>query len=61
MFGFFDTKKRNKLTTINLKEGFIKLGETIKDRDIDRIFLELDLDADGAINFEEFLAAMVAP
>lgn len=25
------------------------------------MFLELDLDADGAIDFEEFLAAMVSP
>jgi len=25
------------------------------------MFLELDLDADGAIDYEEFLAAMIAP
>ena len=60
MFEYFDCKKRNKLTSIELKEGFSKLGETVKDKDIDRMFLELDLDADGAIDFEEFLAAMIS-
>jgi Ca2+-binding EF-hand superfamily protein len=61
VFEYFDAKKRNKLTAIDMKEGFSKLGETVKDKDIDRIFLELDLDADGAIDFEEFLAAMITP
>lgn len=37
---------------MDMKEGFSKLGETVKDKDVDRMFLELDLDADGAIDFE---------
>jgi Ca2+-binding EF-hand superfamily protein len=36
------------------------LGENVKGKEIDRMFLELDIDADGAIDFEEFLAAMIA-
>lgn len=51
VFEYFDTKNRNKLTAMDLKEGFVKLGENVRDRDVDKIFLELDLDADGAIDF----------
>ncbi len=60
VFDYFDNKKINRLTTMELKEGFQKLGENVKGKEIDRMFLELDIDADGAIDFEEFLAAMIA-
>lgn len=39
VFNYFDTKKRNKLTAIDLKEGIRKLGENVRDKDIDKMFL----------------------
>jgi Ca2+-binding EF-hand superfamily protein len=39
IFNFFDAGKKNKLTAINLKNGLNRLGESIKDKEIDKIFL----------------------
>jgi Ca2+-binding EF-hand superfamily protein len=38
-FDYFDVKKRTKLTAIDFKDTFYKLGENVKDKDVDRIFL----------------------
>jgi Ca2+-binding EF-hand superfamily protein len=35
------------------------LGESLKDKEVNQIFVELDLSFNGYINFETFLEAMV--
>lgn len=40
-----------KIDSLDLKHALIELGENIKDKEIDQIFLEMDLDQDGAIDF----------
>ena len=49
--GFLDKKE--------LKDGFEKIGKLYNDKEIDKLFEEIDLDGNGKISYSEFLAAAI--
>ena len=51
IFCFVDKKKKMKIDSIDLKVALLELGENVKDIEIDKMFLEMDVDQDGIIDF----------
>ena len=47
------------LTAQELEAGLARLGDSMKERDVNQIFIELDLNFNGYISFETFLEAIV--
>ena len=47
------------LTAADLRGGMERLGEGLKEREVNQILLEMDLNSDGYIDFETFLEAMM--
>ena len=60
-FKLFDIDDKGKITYENLKHVAKELGENLTDMEIKEMFDDGDLDKDGAINAEEFMAIMKAP
>lgn len=47
------------MTAQDLRSAMERLGETLKEREINQILTDLDLNSDGYIDFETFLEAML--
>ena len=59
IFNQFDKNKDGYITTNELKKGLKNIGK-YHDEDIDKIMLSLDTDNNGAINYNEFIAATLS-
>ncbi|KAL6941789.1 hypothetical protein ACO0RG_002927 [Hanseniaspora osmophila] len=55
-FTLFDADNKGMITFENLKQVANDLGEKLSDEDIHKMINEFDLDEDGGINEEEFIA-----
>jgi len=57
-FSIFDPDGKGYITAKDLKFILSNLGESMKDEDVENMIMEADLDADGHINFDEFVTIM---
>lgn len=55
-FALFDADKTGKISFSNLKRVAQELGENLDDAELRAMIDEFDLDMDGEINEEEFIA-----
>ncbi|KAJ0657368.1 putative protein kinase CAMK-CDPK family [Helianthus annuus] len=59
MFKTMDTDGSNQITLEELKEGLERAGVALKDSEITRLMEAADIDHSGAIDYGEFIAAML--
>jgi len=57
-FKLFDKNGDGKISSEELKEVMVNLGEKMGDKEISEMIKEADLDGDGEINYEEFVRMM---
>ncbi|WOL00401.1 calcium-dependent protein kinase 29-like [Canna indica] len=59
MFDMMDTDKNGSLTLEELKKGFNLIGHPVQDVDVQMLMEAADIDGDGTVNREEFVAVSV--
>ncbi|XP_016993704.2 uncharacterized protein [Drosophila takahashii] len=57
-FKIFDRNEVNSFTITDIRAVMTNLGEKMSDSDLLEMFQDIDLDKDGKISFNEFVAAM---
>lgn len=57
-FRVFDKDGNGFVSPAELRHVLGNIGEKLSDEEIDEMILEADVDGDGAINYEEFVAMM---
>ena len=57
-FKLFDKNGDGRISSEELKEVMVNLGEKMGDKEISEMIKEADLDGDGEINYEEFVRMM---
>ena len=57
-FRVFDKDGNGFVSPAELRHVLGNIGEKLTDEEIDEMILEADVDGDGAINYEEFVAMM---
>ena len=55
-FKSFDKDQSGKISNIEFRYILTQLGEKFTDSEVDTLFKECDLDNDGVLNYEEFVA-----
>ena len=59
-FRVFDMDRNGLISASELRHVMTNLGERLTDKQVDDMIKEADIDGDGHINYEEFLAMMTA-
>ena len=59
-FRAFDKNGNGFISAAELRHVMTNLGERITDEEVDEMMREADIDGDGQINFEEFVAMMTS-
>ena len=54
-FAMYDTDRNGSISTVELREVFINLGEKVTNEEIDQIIKVVDTDGNKAIDYEEFV------
>ncbi|XP_016943365.1 uncharacterized protein [Drosophila suzukii] len=57
-FKIFDRNEVNSFTILDIRAVMTNLGEKMSDSDLQEMFQDIDMDKDGKISFNEFVAAM---
>ncbi len=57
-FDFFDRNKDGRISYKELAEIMTSLGEPVNEREVRELILEVDLNGDGYVDFEEFVNMM---
>lgn len=56
----FDRDGNGFITAAELRHVMTTLGEKLSDEEVDEMIREADVDGDGQINYEEFVALMTS-
>ena len=59
IFREFDTNGDGKLTLKDLRLGLDKAGYAVDDSEIEQLMVHMDVNRDGVVYYDEFLATMI--
>ena len=59
-FSVFDKDGNGYISSAELRHVMTNLGEKLTDEEVDEMIREADIDGDGQVNYEEFVAMMTS-
>ena len=59
-FAIFDKDGNGYISSAELRHVMTNLGEKLTDEEVDEMIREADIDGDGQVNYEEFVAMMTS-
>ena len=59
-FRVFDKDGNGYISSAELRHVMTNLGEKLTDEEVDEMIREADIDGDGQVNYEEFVAMMTS-
>ena len=59
-FSVFDKDGNGYISAAELRHVMTNLGEKLTDEEVDEMIREADIDGDGQVNYEEFVAMMTS-
>ena len=60
LFRVFDKDGNGYISAAELRHVMTNLGEKLTDEEVDEMIREADIDGDGQVNYEEFVAMMTS-
>ena len=60
LFSVFDKDGNGYISAAELRHVMTNLGEKLTDEEVDEMIREADIDGDGQVNYEEFVAMMTS-
>ena len=60
IFSVFDKDGNGYISSAELRHVMTNLGEKLTDEEVDEMIREADIDGDGQVNYEEFVAMMTS-
>ena len=60
VFMYFDVDEKGFITTSDLRQAMINLGENIADKDIKQMIKEAAIEKDGQVSYDEFIKILLS-